>query len=130
MKYNASQLNEKEANNIVIHPFFNMPINVNPLKEEERKYPIDMVYPNSKIYKNEITIPDNCIVKNLPEKYLFNSDLFFLQYVVSESKGKINVSASYQFKKSVYEHKDYAKIQNYFNLIIKHFNQKIVLTEK
>ncbi|MCD4791965.1 MAG: DUF3857 domain-containing protein [Bacteroidales bacterium] len=130
VSFRASLLTERIGNIIIIHPFFNSPLNDNPLKEEKRKYPIDMIYPKSTMYTNEITIPENCRIKQLPEKYFFNSDFFSLQYSVSENNGKINVSSSYLFKKAVYQPENYAKIKRYFNLIIKHLNQKIVLIEE
>ena len=97
--------------------------------ESSRKYPVDIVYPKSKGYSNEIIIPDNYKIEKLPEEYFFNNKIFFLQYKVTSNNGLIKINAVYQFKKAVYQPEEYLKIKRYFSLIIKHFNQKIVLVK-
>ena len=130
MKYDISCLSDNIQNKILIHPFFHDPMQDNPFKEQSRKYPIDMVYPKSTTYTNEIKLPDNCMVEKLPDNFFFNNDLFLLQYTASEKNGLINVKAAYQFKKSIYEPEEYSDIKSYYDMIIKYFNQTIVLSEK
>ncbi len=130
INYDLNCLTERINDKIIIHPFFNDPHQDNPLKEESRKYPIDMVYPKSVSYKNEIQIPDNCLIEKLPEETFINNDLFLLQYSANENNGIISLNATYQFKKAIYQPEEYLKIKSYFDLIIKYFNQNIVLVEK
>ncbi len=130
INYNASYLTEHINNKVFIHPFYYDVLQDNPLKESSRKYPVDMVYPKSKGYTNEIIIPDNYKIEKLPEDYFFNNKIFFLQYKVTSDNGLIKIKAVYQFKKAVYQPEEYLRIKRYFSLIIKHFNQKIVLVKK
>ena len=130
IKFNATSLTDRIGNKIIIHPFFGLPINDNPLKSKTRHYPIDMIYPKARYYSNNISIPDNYKVDKLPEDYFFNTPLFSLIYKVKQDNNMLYVSTSFQFKKAVYSAEDYSKIKRYFNIIIKNLNQKIVLTEK
>jgi hypothetical protein len=115
------------GNKIFIHPFQNIPLEDNPLKQKKRTYPIDMVYPNTKIFFTELQIPDNYSIEKLPESFSFDSKLVTIQYSAQKSEDKIMIQGTYKFKKSVYPPEDYAKIKHYLNLIIEKLNQKIVL---
>jgi len=53
-----------------------------------------------------------------------------LQYSANENKSIVSLNATYQFKKAIYQPEDYLKIKSYFDLIIKYFNQNIVLVEE
>jgi hypothetical protein len=130
LKYNLYMEVDQVQNKYFIDPFFDDIIKENPFKSEERTYPIDMVYPRTVNYKSVIKIPDNFILEKLPESYTINSDLFMLNYTPSNNNGIITVNASYQFKKAIYQPEDYDKLKRYYNLIIKHLNQKIVVSEK
>ncbi len=130
IKHKSSCLTENIAGKVFIHPFFNDVMQDNPLKQKTRTYPIDMVYPKSQTYINEMQVPDNYKVEKLPKDYFFNSSLFLIQYKCEEKDGIIKTIATYQFKKAVYPPEDYSKIKHYFNLIIEKFNQKIVLVKK
>jgi len=130
IKHKSSCLTEHIADKTFIHPFFYDVMQDNPLKQKIRTYPVDMVYPKSKAYINEITIPENYKVEKIPENFFFNNELFLIQYNCEVKDGVIKTSASYQFKKAIYATKDYSKIKNYFDLIIEKLNQKIVLSEK
>ncbi len=129
IKYGIFQTNNRIQNKIFIDPFFNEPLKENPLKAEERKYPVDMIYPKTVTYKTELEIPDHYRVEQLPEAFNINTDLFMLNYLATDNNGIITVNASYQFKKSVYLPEDYSKIKRYFGLIIKYLNQKIVIVK-
>ena len=115
------------ANQIIIDPFCKLTINDNPLKEEKRDYPIDMIYPESKSFTHTIKIPDGYTIKQLPETKSYNSNTFILVYLFTRNENELSISANYQFKKAIYQANEYELLKRYFNMIIDYFNQTIVL---
>jgi len=123
---NPEVVNDK----IYISPFLQETITDNPLKQKERRYPIDMIYPKKRIYSCTLSIPEGYQVDYKPEDLSIKNDLFDLLYTVISQNDKLQVSFSYYFKKSTYQSEDYAKVKYYFDEIVKKGNEKIVLTKQ
>jgi hypothetical protein len=122
---NAEFINDK----IYISPFFNEPINENPLKQKTRDYPIDMVYPTKRVYTSAFKIPKGYKLDYIGKDYDINNEYFAFQYKSNVLGEYIQVTLSYYFKKPVYAAKDYLKIKLYFKEIIKRANEKVVLVK-
>lgn len=110
-----------------ISPFAKIPIEENPLKLPERKYPVDLTFPKKRSYYSSITIPDGYEVDFLPKAQNIIEKDFSLNYSASVNNNTIVVSAEYEFKKAVFEPEEYNLLKYYFNQIIKKFNEKVVL---
>lgn len=120
---------DRIGNKIFIHPFQKFSIQDNPFKQEERKYPVDLIYPETNILKNEIKLPEGYEVSQLPENFSYNDKNFLLQLSTSQTGNLVKVSAMYQLKKAVYQPEEYNEIKQFYDLLIDHLNQKIVLTD-
>lgn len=120
----AESINDK----LYISPFTNSYIN--PLKEKERNYPIDLGYPIKRINQSHIKIPDGYEIDYLPENKVFDNDLFQFSYKVNQKENEVEVIFGYTFKKSVYKASEYGIIQSFFNDITEKGNDKIVLQKK
>lgn len=129
---NYTQTSKPEVVNdkIYISPFLKESISDNPLKQNERTYPIDMTYPRKRVYTSTIIIPKGYKVDYTPEEQNYKNDLFELTYKTIEEEDKVTVSFNYMFHNSIYAPSDYAKIKAYFNEIVKKGNEKIVLAKK
>jgi hypothetical protein len=101
--------------------------NINPFKQKERFYPIDMVYSNRKTYKTEITIPENYTIKHIPENKEFENQLFKLTYSATTENNIITIRFSYWFKLPKYKAEEYEELKKYYDDIITVSNQRIVL---
>ena len=110
---------------VSIKPFLDAPVNSNPFNRSERRYPVDMIYPRQRNYKAIIQLPENAVLHQLPEKYEVNNKLYSFSYHVTEEEGNITVDASYQLKNAVYEATAYARLQSFFDVLIKTLNQNI-----
>ena len=119
-------INEK----IYIPPFLNQVISENPLKEAERTYPIDMVYPRKRSFTTTITIPEGYEVEYTPEERDIKNQLLELSYNILQEENKIKISFHYAFNNSIYSPTNYEHIKSFFNEIIKKGNEKIVLSKK
>lgn len=122
-KYPARSINGK----LYIKPFLDEPVSENPFKYKTRSYPIDMNYPRTRIFISQIEIPKGYKVESLPENRDVLGDLVVINYKIDKVEDKLMVSGSYKFTQAVYKPEDYLKLKAYYDIIIKKFNEKIVL---
>lgn len=127
MKFKTTYNTEKIGNKIYISPFLDEPLTENPLKQNTRTYPVDMLYPTTRSYTSVFTIPDGYITDFKPEDTKINNDLIELNYNIKTEDKKITVTFNYTFKKGVYQAKDYMGLKYYFKEIVNKGNEKIVL---
>ena len=130
ISYKLSSHPEVLNDKLFVTPFINEVINNNPLKQIERTYPIDMIYPEKRRFTSSVKIPDGYQIEFLPSESIINNQFFELNYSIKNDDQNIVISFYYYFKKPVYNPSDYSKIKYYFNEIVKKGNEKIVLTKK
>jgi len=118
---------EKLDDNIIVKPFINIPPAENSLTMKERNYPVDFAYPKSVKLKTKITIPENYILVDHPDKIKIENDLatLILQYDLNENK--LTLDGEYTFKQSVYQPNQYDKVKYFMKYIVKLFNTPVVL---
>lgn len=130
LKYSVASKPELINDKIYIAPFLQESITDNPLKQKERKYPIDMVYPRQRIFNSVVKNPEGYQVDFLPKELKINNSLFELNYQAKEYNDRVQITFDYYFKQSIYQPADYARIKYYYNEIIKKANEKIVFIKK
>jgi len=114
---------------IYVSPFLHETITENPLKQSERTYPVDMVYPKKNSYYSEISIPDGYKTNFLPSKASISNDLFDLEYSIVNTDSKIQINFVYCFKLPIYQPEDYSRIKDFFNEVINKGSEKIVFVK-
>ncbi len=127
ISFKAAYPIEKIEDQLFIPPFFKEVFEENPLKQAERRYPVDMAYKRVRLYQSEIMIPEGYKASSLPEDFMVNDDLMTIQYKVQASESKIKLMGMYQFKKAVYEPEDYAQLKAHFEHLVKYLNEKVGL---
>lgn len=130
LRYSFTAKPEVINDKIYISPFLQESITDNPLKQKERRYPIDMIYPKKRVYNSTLSIPVGYQVDYIPEDFQLKNDLFELNYSIKKDSNKLQVTFDYYFKKPIYQSDDYSKIKYYFNEIVKKGNEKIVLKKQ
>ncbi len=129
VSYNVKCKTEVINKKIYISPFLNEPITENPLRQNSRAYPVDMLYPIKRSFTSSVTIPDGYKIEFKPEDEKILNDLFELYFHLDYHENTITVTFSYAFKKPLYEAKDYSGLKYYFREIIKKGNEKVVLVK-
>jgi len=129
LKFKTISKPEVINSKIYISPFLNETLKDNPLKQNERTYPIDMIYPTKRTYFSEIEIPKGYKVEFLPANDQIRNDQFEFDYSITHDETKIRVSLIYYFKLSIYAPQDYSKVKYYFGNIVKKGAEKIVLVK-
>lgn len=117
---------EELGGKLVLYPFFEFPLKKNGLIQKERKYPIDLIYANSKNYKAQINIPEGYTLKNIPEGIDIKDEFASIKLEYKLVGNQLIIEGSYTFYKAVFEPKEYSKVKNYFDIIVDKFNQEII----
>lgn len=114
---------------LYINPLLYEQMESNPFKIEERKYPVDFVYPMERMYRFKLTLPDNMQVSELPKPLAIrmpdNSAL--IQYQIM-SEGKV-IQLSYRFviNKPNFTSQDYANLREFFSELVKKQAEPIII---
>ncbi len=115
---------------IIIKPFLDFPIKENKLKQEERSYPVDFIFPESKSYRSNILIPEGYVAQALPKNHEIDTDLAQIKISYKSDNKAIKAEISYTFKKAVYQTNEYSRIKSYFDLLVKNLNTPILLKKE
>lgn len=121
----AEIINDK----IYITPFLNEVYSENPLKQKDRTYPIDMIYPAKRVFTAEIKIPEGYKTDFIPSNAKSKTSLFELEYTTLTDEDKIIVQFSYYFPHAIYSADEYARLKAYFTAIVRKGSEKVVLSK-
>jgi hypothetical protein len=111
-----------------VQPFASLPISENPLKQPERKYPIDLGYRYRKGYVSTIHIPRGFSISSKPTDLNINNENVKIRYLAeSINDSTIRISGSYDFKKDVYDASLYRELKEYFSTIVDKFNDRLTM---
>lgn len=121
---------DKINNKIYVAPFLNEVIKNNPLKQNERFYPIDLIYPEYRSYTSTIKIPHGYKVNSLPTNQKIKNENFALDFITTVNDESVNISLSYVFTKSEYPSDEYLNLKFYFNEIINRGSEKVVFIKE
>ncbi|MCB9295421.1 MAG: DUF3857 domain-containing protein [Lewinellaceae bacterium] len=104
----------------------------NPLKLEERTYPVEIPYPIEVQDILFIEIPEGYAVEELPESgrvSLPNAGGKF-DYLISENGGKVQVVFKLEINQLTFKPEEYLVIRNFFNYILEKQGEQIVFRKK
>ncbi|MFZ4522442.1 MAG: transglutaminase domain-containing protein [Bacteroidales bacterium] len=113
-----------------VNPFCNLAVSKNPFDMPSRKYPVDVVYPKSRMLVMELDVPEGYTVKKLPEAFSRQDNLMAFSYTSIVSDNKITCQAVYSMKSAVYAPAEYVKLKQFYSEIVKKLNEKIYLEKK
>ncbi len=126
---NLSEYLINSANVIYVDPMLFFELESNPLKADQRHYPVDFGCPMASAYRLTIPIPEGYNLEEAPESVLIslpnNGGKF--RYAVSKSGSLLTVSTSYNIKQTMFLPEEYATLKQFFNLIVAKHAEKIVL---
>lgn len=131
ISFKTESANENVADKLFIAPFLNQSQTDNLFKQKQRTLPVDLIHQHAAKYKSVIHIPEGYKVDYLPKEVKHDGKVMIVNYSAIENpeKKQIEVIADYQFKKYIYEAKDYPLLKSTFDQMIKSFNDMIVLSK-
>jgi len=104
----------------------------NPFKKENRKYPVDFIYPHEINRTVTIKYPEYFNVKSIPKSIKMTSaggsaEFTFLS---NQSPNGIQLRVLLSLKKSFYTEEEYLELKMFFSEVISKVNARIELTKK
>lgn len=132
LKYEASYPVSTFEGKIYFHPFLNKAPTINPLKAEDRTYPVDFTYSQKKQFNTIIEIPDGYSFSVIPESVQFSNSLidFSFETLLDPSKQKMIAISTYVLKKAVYDPKEYKQLKSYLAQITEAYNKQITVEKQ
>ncbi|MGR7812360.1 transglutaminase domain-containing protein [Lacinutrix undariae] len=105
--------------------------NENPLKQEERIYPIDLGFPKTSKYIVNIMLPEGYKVESLPksEASKFNTNEGLFSYIIKENGKYLQLTVNIDFNTSLVQPADYDAFKAFYTLITTKESEKVVLTK-
>ncbi|MGB5988603.1 MAG: DUF3857 domain-containing protein [Marinifilaceae bacterium] len=104
----------------------------NPFKMSTRKFPVDFPFLRNEMVNIVIEIPDNYEVQQLPKSvmsYLQDKSLIF-RYNCKQVGNKLSIVSSTRVLKTMFLPSEYESLKNMFDMIIKKYQEQIVLKLK
>ncbi len=122
------QLTEN-GNEIYIFPMFYHQMRENPLRANERKYPVDYGYRIEETITSSIEIPENYEVVQLPAPLSLKmpENAASLTYITSRSGNTVNVKSVFSINKPMFLFTEYKNLKEFYNEVIKKHSEPIII---
>lgn len=132
IKMKVSESVDKAGNKIFISPLLYNPYTENVLKLSKRSYPIDFGFINREYFTTNIVIPAGYQADYVPHDTTFFACDSTLSCHFTTQVSKTNVQLSYQIKqkKLKYNPIQYTALKQFYDMVVKTINRKIVLSKK
>lgn len=120
---------ELMGNMMIFSPMFHEGIYSNPLKLEERKYPVEYYYPTDFNERVVIKIPEGYVVESFPESVQYKSQNIGcgFKYIVQVQNNTMMVISQIQRSQVVFPYSQYDELKFFYETIAKKHNEKVVL---
>jgi hypothetical protein len=117
---------------IYIDPIILERLSQNPLKNETRKFPVDIGAPVKRQYKVNLIVPGGYIVEELPKSLQYStpdkSSVF--KYLAQMKDSLIQVTTSFEIKKGFYLPEEYSNLREFFSMVVQKNNEQIIIKKK
>lgn len=117
------------GNMIYINPLLFEQINSNPFKAEDRKYPVDFIYPSDKTYIFNLNLPEGAQVVELPKSLTMRLEdgSASIQYLVATKDNIVQLSYKFILNKEIYSENEYSNLRALFSELVKKHAEQIVI---
>lgn len=118
------------GNMVYINPMFYNRIYENPFKVEERKFPVDFIYPTELIYICKISFPEGYKISEMPKPLIIRlpNNTASCMYQIATQDNVLQVTYKYFISKPLFNEKEYADLRAFFSEVVKKHSETIVLT--
>ncbi|GHC48628.1 transglutaminase domain-containing protein [Ulvibacter litoralis] len=122
---------EEVGGKLYLSPLLYLATEESPFKLDDRKYPIDFMYPVKDRYLVTIAIPEGYQVESMPESASFVAERNVLgfRYALSNAGGKIQISVEYSVNEPFIGADEYLSLKKFYELLIEKEKEKIVLVK-
>lgn len=102
----------------------------NPLKSEQRRFPVDFSYPQDYTITINLQLPENSRVTQLPKpaKFAIPNDGGTYQYIMNVSENQIQASIKLRINKPLYTETEYLYLREFFNQLVQKQLENIAIS--
>jgi hypothetical protein len=117
------------GNLLYINPMLFEQITENPFNIDERKYPIDFVYPREKIYMLTLNLPEGYQVDQVPKPLVIKlpDNAASCTYQVSSTPNSVQIMYKFVINKVVFLPTEYGQIKKFYDAVVKKQAELVVL---
>lgn len=117
------------GNMLIINPMMFERMTENPFKIENRKYPIDFIYPQEIKYLFKLTLPKELKIVELPKSLLIKipDNSASCMYKIEKIENTINLTYLFSINKPIFDEKEYLDVRLFFDAVVKKHAEPIVL---
>jgi hypothetical protein len=117
------------GNLVYINPFLFEQMTSNPFKTEERKYPVDFVYPSEKTYVFRIALPEGAQVTELPKPLTMSlpDGSALVAYQFNTTDKFVQLTYRFRVNKAIFPENEYADLRAFFSELVKKHSEQIVI---
>jgi hypothetical protein len=122
---------DQVGDQIYFNPLLFLGTQENPFKLDERRYPIDFIYPAQERYTINILLPDGYSVESLPktEAFAFRDSDYKFVYRIRENGKYIQLSMNFEINSSIVRPTDYKQFKQFFSKIVEKQQEQVVLSK-
>ncbi len=117
------------GNLLFINPFLFDQLTSNPFRTEQRKYPVDFIYPSEKTYIFKITLPQGTEASDLPKPLIMKlpDGSATMLYQVTALGNSVQLTYKFMVTKAMYSEAEYADLRALFSELIKKQSEQIMI---
>lgn len=129
--FEAVDVIEEIGGKLYFSPMFQLITDENPFKSEERKYPVDFLYPREESQIVIVNLPEGYVVESVPEslKVALPDEAGHFTFQITATDKQIQLRANSAIKKSMFSPEQYLDLKKFFDMMIAKENEKVVLTK-
>ena len=117
------------GNMVYINPLIFEQITSNPFKTEDRKYPVDFIYPSEKTYVFKLNLPEGAEVTELPKPITLRLEdgSASIQYQITSINNMLQLTYKFVINKAIYSEVEYSDLRALFSEIVKKHAEQIAI---
>ncbi len=107
-------------------------IYTNPLKLEERMYPVEYRFRSNETISATYTIPEGYTIESLPKSIMYKSESgsCTFKFIIQSQGSKISVLSQYKRNQIIFPYNQYQELRQFYEAIVQKHNEKIVLKKQ
>ncbi len=117
------------GNKLYLNPLLFFTMAENPFKQDNRRYPVDFVYPTQDRYNVNLTLADGLQVETIPQQvtYVMDDNVGTFKFSCTASGNQIQISAVYEMTPAILPAEYYLSLKRFFTEMITKQTDKIVI---
>ncbi|UOX34584.1 DUF3857 and transglutaminase domain-containing protein [Flavobacterium sediminilitoris] len=115
-----------------ISPLLFFTLKENPFKTDERKYPVDFLFPMKDTYKISLKVPEGYQVEYIPtaSNLIMENEYGFFRYNISSVGANIQLVVSLDINAFYIPSNAYPALKNFFKMMVEKQAEKVILKKK